>query len=288
MATKKLTCAFNLCALKGRDKVTEHQLATARGLGFFAEFPTEGVAVVIGGSGGLGKVVCERLAQCGCDVALTYRSNARKAGEVAAAIEGLGRRADTQPLDLTDPEAVERYYGDIVSRFGRIHTLVVATGADIRMDYLFNIGVDEWRTVIMNDAIGFFNAVKLVLPHMRSGGGGSIVALSSAAMARHSPMDILSTGPKGSIEAVVRAVAREEGRFNIRANSVGIGAMDTGLMDRVWGHLSPKAAEAMRKGPPLGRIGKADEVADAIVFLASSRSGYTTGQRLVLDGGFST
>jgi NAD(P)-dependent dehydrogenase (short-subunit alcohol dehydrogenase family) len=60
------------------------------------------------------------------------------------------------------------------------------------------------------------------------------------------------------------------------------------LMDRVWGHLSPKAAEAMRKGPPLGRIGKADEVADAIVFLASNRSGYTTGQRLVLDGGFST
>ncbi len=266
----------------------EQQSTAGRGVGFFAEFPADGVAVVIGGSGGIGKVVCERLAQCGCDVALTYRSNAQKAGEVAATIERLGRRADTQPLDLTDPGAVERYYGDIVSRFGRIHTLIVATGADIRMDYLFNIGVDEWRTVIMNDAIGFFNAVKLLLPHLRAGGGGSIVAMSSAAMVRHSPMDILSTGPKGSVEAVVRAVAREEGRFNIRANSVGMGAIDTGLMDRVWGHLSPKAAEAMRKGPPLGRIGKADEVADAIVFLASNRSGYTTGQRLVLDGGFST
>ena len=256
--------------------------------GFFAEFPADGVAVVIGGSGGIGKVVCERLAQCGCGVALTYRSNANKAAEVAGMVEAHGGRADSQPLDLTDPVAVERYYEDIVTRFGRIHTLVVATGANIRMDFVSNIGVDEWRDTIMNDAVGFFNAVKLLLPHLRAGGGGSIVALSSAAMARHSPMDILSTGPKGAIESVVRAVAREEGRYGIRANSVGLGAFDTGLMDRVWAHLSPKAAEAMHKGPPLGRIGKAEEAADAIVFLASNRSGYTTGQRLVLDGGFST
>jgi NAD(P)-dependent dehydrogenase (short-subunit alcohol dehydrogenase family) len=257
-------------------------------VGFFAEFPRDGVAVVIGGSGGIGAVVCQRLAQCGCDVALTYRSNAGKAAEVAGLLESLGRQTDTQQLDLTDPDAVAKYYEHVVGRFGRIHTLIVSTGADMRMDYLFNIGVDEWRDTIMNDAVGFFNAVKLVLPHMRNGGGGSIVALSSAAMARHSPMDILSTGPKGSIESVVRAVAREEGRYNIRANSVGLGAMDTGLMDRVWAHLSEETAKAMRHGTPLGRIGTGDEAADAIVFLASSRSAYTTGQRLVLDGGFST
>lgn len=266
----------------------EKQQASNDRVGFFAEFPAEGVAIVIGGSGGIGKVVCERLAQCGVDVALTYHSNANKAAEVAGVVEAHGRRADSQPLDLTDPAAVELYYKDIVARFGRIHTLVVATGANIRMDFVSNIGVDEWRDTIMNDAVGFFNAVKLLLPHLRAGGGGSIVALSSAAMARHSPMDILSTGPKGAIESVVRAVAREEGRYKIRANSVGLGAFDTGLMDRVWAHLSPKVAEAMHKGPPLGRIGKADEAADAIVFLASNRSGYTTGQRLVLDGGFST
>jgi 3-oxoacyl-[acyl-carrier protein] reductase len=268
--------------------MTQEKTVAPRQNGFYAEFPTDGVAVVIGGSGGIGKLVCERLAECGCDVALTYRSNANKAAEVSARIEALGRRANAQPLDLCDPAAVERYYADIVARFGRIHTLVVATGADIRMDFLFNIGVDEWRQVIMNDAIGFFNAVKLALPHLRAGGGGSIVAMSSAAMARHSPMDILSTGPKGAVESVVRAVAREEGRFNIRANSVGLGAFDTGLMDRVWAHLSPQQAEAMHNSPPLRRIGKGQEAADAIVFLASSRSGYTTGQRLVLDGGFST
>jgi len=268
--------------------MSERLPETVRDLGFYAEFPADGIAVVIGGSGGIGKAVCERLALCGCDVALTYRSNAKKAGEVTTMIEDLGRRADARPLDLTDAASVEAYYKDIVARFGRIHTLVVSTGADIRMDYLYNIGIEEWRDTIMNDLVGFFNAVKLVLPHLRQGGGGSIVALSSAAMVRHSPMDILSTGPKGGIESVVRAVAREEGRYNIRANSVGLGAMDTGLMDRVWAHLPPKTAEVMRTGAPLRRIGKAEEAADAIVFLASNRSAYTTGQRLVLDGGFST
>ena len=266
----------------------KQQSSNGKNVGFFAEFPADGIAVVIGGSGGIGKVVCERLAQCGCNVALTYRSNAQKAREVVLSVEQLGRRADAQPLDLTDPTATEQYYQDIVARFGRIHTLVVATGADIRMAYLSEINVEEWRDTIMNDLIGFFNAAKLVLPHLRAGGGGSIVALSSAAIVRHSPMDILSTGPKGGIEAVVRAVAREEGRYNIRANSVGLGAIDTGLMDRVWAHLPPKVAEVMRHGAPLRRIGKADEAADAIVFLASNRSAFTTGQRLVLDGGFST
>lgn len=253
---------------------------------FYAEFPTEGVAVVIGGSGGIGKVVCQRLAQCGCDVALTYRSNGQSGRETSAIVEAEGRRADACQLDLTDPAATERYYQQVVERFGRIHTLVVATGANIRMAYLSQISVDEWRSTIVNDLVGFFNAVKLVLPHLRAN-GGSIVAISSAANVRHSPMDILSTGPKGGIEAVVRAVAREEGRYRIRANCVGLGVFDTGLMDRVWGHLPPAVEEAMRHGTPLRRLGTADEAADAIVFLASNRSGFTTGQRLVVDGGYS-
>ena len=260
---------------------------TAQREGFFAEFPADGVAVVIGGSGGIGKVVCQRLAQCGCDVALTYRSNGKKASEVAAIVEQLGRRSNSQPLDVTDPAAVERYYENVVATFDRIHTLVVASGPDIRMDYLSNIGVDEWRETIINDLVGFFNAVKLVLPHLRAGGGGSIVAISSAALGRHSPMDVLSTGPKGGVESVVRAVAREEGRYKIRANCVRMGAIDTGLMDRVWAHLPPKAAELFRRGAPLRRMGTADEAADAVVFLASSRSAFTTGQYLAVDGGFS-
>src|SRR5690606_29274966 len=125
----------------------------------------------------------------------------------------------------------------------RVHTLVVATGANIRMAYLSQISVDEWRSTIVNDLVGFFNAVKLVLPNLRAN-GGSIVAISSAANVWHAPMDILSTGPKGGIEAVVRAVAREEGRYRIRANCVGLGVFDVGLVDRVWELLPPAVEEA--------------------------------------------
>ncbi|NGM89038.1 SDR family oxidoreductase [Parapusillimonas sp. SGNA-6] len=255
--------------------------------GFYAEFP-EGVAVVIGGSGGIGRAVSQRLAECDCDVAISYQNNETAANETASMVDALGRRAYTGRVDLLDHGSIQSFFEQVEAEFGRIHTLVVATGANIRMSYVADVTLDEWRDTINNDVIGFFNAIKLVIPYLRKGGGGAIVALSSAAIVRHCPLDILSTGPKGSIEALVRAIAREEGRSNIRANSVGLGVIDAGLMNRVWEQLPPDAAEAMKKGAPLRRIGTADEAADAVVFLASSRSGFTTGQRLVIDGGYST
>jgi len=254
--------------------------------GFFVDFP-EGVAVVIGGSGGIGREVAIRLAECGCDVALTYNSNEAAARETASAVEAEGCRARVGCVDLMQPEAVASFIDQVAAELGPIHTLVVATGANIRMAYVADVEVEEWKDTITNDVLGFFHAVKPVISHMRENGGGSIVALSSAAIVRHCPLDILSTGPKGAIEALVRAIAREEGRSNIRANCVGLGVIDAGLMDRVWEQLPPAAAEAMRKGSPLRRIGTAAEAADAVVFLASPRSGFTTGQRLVLDGGYS-
>jgi NAD(P)-dependent dehydrogenase (short-subunit alcohol dehydrogenase family) len=262
------------------------QTKTQHQRGFHADFPS-GFAVVIGGSGGIGKAACLRLAECGCDVALSYRSREAEAAEVAKQVRELGRRAFVGRLDLTDPQGTKAFYEAAAAQLGRLHTVVVATGADIRMSYVADIEPEEWKRTIENDLVGFFNAIKFAIPLLRAGGGGSIVALSSAAIVKHCPMDILSTGPKGGIEALVRAVAREEGRNNIRANSIGVGVIDAGLMDRVWPQLSPAAAEAMRTGSPLRRMGTADEVADAIAFLASPRSGFTTGQRLVLDGGYS-
>lgn len=252
----------------------------------FSDFPA-GVAVVIGGSGGIGKASCVRLAECGCDVALTYRGNAKAAGEAAVAVEKLGRKAQATQLDITDAKATAAYLKEVQTSFGRIHTLVVATGADMRLSYVADISVEEWQNTIRNDLFGFFNVLQPALPLLRAGGGGAIVALSSAAMVHYSPMDVLSIGPKGGIESLVRAVAREEGRNGIRANSVALGVIDAGLMDRLWAGLSPEFEKKMRTGNALKRIGTAEEAADAVVFLASSRAAFITGQRLVLDGGYS-
>lgn len=247
-------------------------------------FP-DGVAVVLGGSGGLGLVICEQLAAHGSDVAFTYRSNATAAARASDAIESAGRKSMSAPLDIGDPAATRAFFDNVAAKFGRIHTVIAATGASFTLDYVANIKDEEWYSTIHGDLDGFFHVVKAAIPHLRKG-GGAFVALTSAALVRHSPKDILSTAPKAGIEALTRAIAREEGRFGIRANTVGVGAIDGGLMDKVWGQVSKEYGDAVRSNIPLRRLGLPADVANAVLFLASERSSFVTGQRVVVDGGY--
>ncbi|MEZ0603249.1 SDR family NAD(P)-dependent oxidoreductase [Paraburkholderia sp. IW21] len=249
-------------------------------------FP-EGAAIVVGGSGGIGREICRCLADLGADVALTYRNNADAAAQVQNMIEQSGRKAYTGALNVADGEATKAFIDAVAEQFSRVHTVVFASGANFRLAYLADIDPDEWARTITGDLTGFFNVTKAAIPHLRKGGGGSFVALTSAALVRHSPKDILSTAPKAGIEALIRAIAREEGRFNIRANAVAVGAIDGGLMDRVWEQVSPEFGQAMRSNTSLKRLGTPREVADATVYLASSRASFITGQSLTLDGGYS-
>lgn len=254
--------------------------------GLQGDFP-EGVAVVIGGSGGMGREICRRLAECGTDVFLTYHRNRAKALEAEESVRELGRKAFSAPLDLADAQAVNAFFDNAAERGGRIHTVIVATGADIKMRYVADVDLAEWNDTINCDLNGFFYVVKAAIPHLRKGGGGSIVATTSAALVKHSPKDILSTAPKAGIEALIRGIAREEGRNGIRANTVALGVIDGGLMDRVWDQLTPETIEAMRRNIPLKRLGLPREIADVTVYLASSRASFVTGQQLVADGGYS-
>jgi len=248
-------------------------------------FP-EGTAVVIGGSGGLGAAICARLADHGSDVALTYRSNRAKAESVASAVAAAGKRHHIAAVDVSDANAVQQFFDDVAQRYGRVHSVVFATGADISMTYTSQIDLDEWHRTIAGDLTGFLHVIKAALPHLRAGGGGTIVALTTAGIARHPPKDILSVVPKAGVEALVRGVAREEGRYGIRANSIGLGVIDAGLFHRLETRLTPEFVAAMKTNTALKRFGTAREVADAVVFLTSSVSGFITGHSLTLDGGF--
>jgi NAD(P)-dependent dehydrogenase (short-subunit alcohol dehydrogenase family) len=248
-------------------------------------FPA-GAAVVIGGSGGIGRAICARLAEHGTDVALTYRSNAEAAAEAGELVEAAGRRALVVPVDLLDATAVTRLFNDVVARFGRVHTVVFAIGADIPMVHAARIEPGDWARTIDGDLTGFYTVVTAALPHMRER-GGSLVAVSSAGLRRHPPMDILSTVPKAGIEAMVRGIAREEGRYGIRANAVALGVVEAGHFHRVEQELTPEFVEAMKRNTAVRRLGTAREAADAVVFLASSASSYTTGHSLTVDGGYS-
>lgn len=248
-------------------------------------FP-DGAAVVIGGSGGIGRAICESFARAGTDVALTYRSNAAAARETSAAVEAAGRRSLALKLDLTDRPGCRQVIDKIAEDFGRIHTLVLAAGADISMCYAADVEPEEWDHTIAGDLTGFFNILKPTIPHLRRG-GGSVLAMTSAGLVRHPQKDTLSVVPKAGIEALIRGIAREEGRHGIRANAVALGVIDTGLFKRLSDRVTPQFIEAMKRNTALRRFGTAQEAADAALFLASSKAAFITGQSLRLDGGYS-
>lgn len=252
-----------------------------------AEF-SDGIAVVVGGSGGIGSAICTRLAELGANVALTYRGNREAAEAAAARVREAGREAWVHQLDLTDADAVAALFDGIAAEHGNVHTVVGATGADIAMRYISQVTTEQWTSVMHSDVDGFFYLVKAALPHLRANGGGSITALTSAGLERYVAKDILSVAPKAAITALLTGVAAEEGRFGVRANTVALGVIDGGMFHRLQGDgLDERWVEAAKNNSALKRFGTPSEVADVVGFLASARAAYVTGQTIAMDGGFS-
>lgn len=245
----------------------------------------KGVALITGASGGVGRAVAVELAKHGYSSALLYRNGAKAAEEAAEAVRAAGGEALTIQADLTDPEAVERAVQATVDHFGALDVLAHCAGAYTAWKTIRGLSVKEWQDFLNADLSGFFYVLAACVRHMHEQKKGSIVAVSSIAAQACQPRGGQAAAAKAGLEALVRVVAKEEGRHGIRANGVAIGLTATEMgadAERAWGE---EATKRLLAAAPLGRMGQPDEIARVVRFLALDEASYVTGKILQVDGG---
>ena len=246
----------------------------------------KGCVLIVGGSGGIGSLCAKEFANSGAKVAITYFKNEQAAIDIANEID-----ADVKiyQLDNSDSKSVDNTFKKVIKDHGSINTLVNAAGFDIPQKFIGEIDIDLWKGVIDADINGFFNLVKSGLPYLRQS-KGSIVFISSAGLFKYPPGDILSVAPKATIEHVLKGIAKEEGANGVRANSIALGIIETGIFHRLREEentfFDDAWHEAVMNTLAIKRFGLPKEVADTAVFLASSKGGYITGHCIPVDGGY--
>ena len=242
-------------------------------------------ALVTGGSRGIGRAVCLELGRRGADVAFIYHSRDAEAEATAAQIGALGRFALALKTDLADARGVAAAVERAAAEFGRLDILVQAAGAMGAWQDTAELSPEEWDRYLAVDLSGAFYVIRAALPHLRKSGRGAIVAISSIAAQMCQARNVQGAAAKAGLEAMVRVVAREEGRRGVRANAVAVGLTDTEMGQTALEQWGPETTERIIRGIPLRRIGTPEEVARVVAFLAGPDAAYITGKVLQVDGG---
>lgn len=251
------------------------------------DFP-EGATIVFGGSGGIGRGVALEFAKAGSNVAIVYRSKQEVAEQTAADIRALGVNASIHQMDVRSRAEVQAGFAAAVAAHGRVHTVLWGAGPVVPQVPIADWTEDMFRQSMEIEAFGFNNAVHTALPHMRASGGGSFVHLGSAGHDWWPQLDGLSVAPKACNEAMIKGIAKEEGRYEIRANSILVGVIDAGQfkIGQEAGTFTPEWEEKVKSMLPLRRWGLAEDIGQAAVFFASRKANYVTGQTISVSGGF--
>jgi 3-oxoacyl-[acyl-carrier protein] reductase len=249
---------------------------------------SSGAVLVTGGTGAVGSAVCRMLSAEGSDVAFSYRSNVTAADDVSRQVTAAGQRVLARAVDLSVADDAAAFVAEVAARFGGIRSIIYAGGPHVPQRYLSQVEPAEFAHHVSSEVVSFFNLVQPALEHLRES-SGSIVAVTTVANRRFPIKDGLSSGPKAGIESIVRAIAVEEGRFGVRANAVGPGILSDGMAEDLHtsGDFDDVAKELTLRSIPLRRFGRAEDVAELVVFLASDRARYISGQSIDVDGGYS-
>jgi 3-oxoacyl-[acyl-carrier protein] reductase len=239
----------------------------------------EARVIVTGASRGLGRGLAAAFAAEGAEVFAGYRTHAADAEQTVAAIRAAGGRATAFAVDVRDTADVERAFGALLAG-GKIDVLV--NNAGVARDGLFPLSDDDsWEDVISTNLLGAVRCCRAAVRTMWRNRAGIIVNVASVSALLASPGLTSYAASKGGILSFTRTLAAELGPKGIRVNAVVPGLLDTGMAAR----LDPRMVDERVKRIPLGRLGHADEVARAVLFLASPDASYIVGQALVVDGG---
>jgi NAD(P)-dependent dehydrogenase (short-subunit alcohol dehydrogenase family) len=241
-----------------------------------------GCAFVLGGSGQLGQAICRAFARAGVPVALSFHKNEDSGQSVARELRQ-SVASELYCLDGSDRPGVIQTLHEVAVRFGAIHSVVYAGGAGFTPAFFSNTEENVWRDWLAHDLLCAINLAQAAIPHLRAT-QGSFTSLSTYQCRMIEVRGSPSAISKAAIDAMVRAIAKEEGRYGVRANSVQAGWYEVaGPLKLI--EMMPHLAAEKRRSIPLGRLGAPEELGETVAFLASRRAGFITGVNLTADGG---
>jgi NAD(P)-dependent dehydrogenase (short-subunit alcohol dehydrogenase family) len=244
------------------------------------------VAIVTGGNSGIGRAVSEVFAREKARVVIGAR-NVERGNETVEVIQKKGGTALFVRTDLQDSSQVHHLVEEAVARYGTVDIVCNCGGTEL-VKLLVDTSVEEWDMVMNTNVRGAFLVSKYALPYMIAQKKGAIINVSSQLGFVGFERFSAYCASKGAIIQLTKAMALEYSRYGVRINCVCPGAIDTAMVDRELAHFD-NPAELRKKimdDHPIGRIGKPEEVAEAVLFLASDRSSFIVGESLVVDGGY--
>jgi len=239
------------------------------------------IALVTGGTRGIGRGIALKLAKAGCSVAVVYHNSHEEAEAVCNEIKGMGRKAHAIQADVSDPELVAEVFDTLRKEFGRLD-IVVSNAATGVLRPALELTLKHWRRCMETNALALNLLAQQAVPLMNS--GGRIIALSSLGAWRAIPEYAFIGASKAALESLVRSLAQELGQRGIRVNAVSAGVVDTDAL-KYFPNRDQLLAEFARR-TPAGPTLTVEDVANAVYLLCLPEAGMITGHTLVVDGGY--